>query len=61
MPEKKTITERYEICTLCAGRGQELAQPMQMTTAGALHQKCRGCGGTGQKLVERTITTEELP
>ena len=49
---KTTTTERYEVCSLCGGRGQEYCAN---TTSGT--QTCRQCHGSGQHLVERTIVT----
>jgi len=48
----KTITtERYEICSICGGRGLEF----DLT---GLSKTCRICNGKGQRLVERITTTE---
>lgn len=55
---KTTTTERYEICSLCGGRGQEYSGVM--TTVGALMQTCRQCNGSGRRLVETTTTTETI-
>lgn len=54
----KMITkERYEICPLCAGRGKEFDITIT-TTTGPASMPCRSCSGSGQRLVERTITSE---
>ncbi len=58
---KTTTVERYEICTLCGGRGQEYNYaPTGMTTTSPM-VTCRQCHGSGQRLVERPVTTEQEP
>ena len=57
---KITKTERYEICTLCGGRGQESAYGNQGNLTAAMLQTCRSCAGLGRKLIEVIETTETI-
>lgn len=60
MKTKTTRTERYEVCSLCGGRGTEPAINNGMTTTVATTMTCRSCSGAGQRLVETTTTTETV-
>ena len=61
MKTKTTRTERFEICTLCGGRGQESTFGQgHLTATSATTMNCRQCGGSGRKLVEVTHTTETI-
>jgi DnaJ-class molecular chaperone len=53
---KTTTTEQFEVCSMCAGRGQEITGAVH--TAGPELIQCRYCHGSGQKLLLRTVTTE---
>lgn len=53
---KEKITEVFEPCTLCGGRGQEYGSATgssSLTTA----VQCRGCNGSGEKRIQRSVIT----
>jgi DnaJ-class molecular chaperone len=50
---KQIIEETQDICTLCAGRGQEINTQL---TAGTM--TCRQCQGRGYLVTKRVIRTE---
>lgn len=58
MKTKTITTERYEICSLCGGRGQEYAVPNIGTTTSNT-MTCRQCSGSGRRMIERTVIVEE--